>query len=361
MKNQVVMKFISAIIEHDQMIVLACNLAGIFRVNLKNGYVETLAALPQEYFSYNYMKMCKVDNKYYISPCHSDSIVEIDANDWHDQYLYKIDDKQTEVKSIRCGDVYPVGSSVYFLPFGGHAIIELNRETRELQYYKQCFEYVSEIISVKPTLLFGGSVVEGDKIWFVCRQTNVVIGFDTKNKETECYIVGEDKIGFKSICYAENYFWIYTVKGDLIQWNRSNGVKQILHELGGDEPEDVDISFHNNKIVLAGQSMYHCIEVDVSSGECEKILFDRNNNEKKTYGFFTKIEDGLYFLPEDNDYFYEIDTINRSAYGRKIVLEGVELEKYRKLRIENDIRIKGFVMERENETIDDFIKIISNP
>ena len=69
----------------------------------------------------------------------------------------------------------------------------------------------------------------------------------------------------------------------------------------------------------------------------------------------------MYFLPEDNDYFYEIDTINRSAYGRKIVLEGVELEKYRKLRIENDIRIKGFVMERENETIDDFIKIISNP
>lgn len=358
MKEQIVLRFISAFKEDDQMIVLSCNLTGVFRVNMKNGYVETLAVLPQEFFSYNYMKMCKTASKYYFSPCHSDSIVEIDENNWDKQYLHKIDDEQIGIKKIRCNDVYPVGESVYFVPFGGHAIIELNQETDELHYYNQCYEYISNMISVEPTLLYGGSIVERDKIWFVCRQINVVICFDTKKKETDCYVVGEDKSGFKSICYVDNSFWIYTNKGDLIQWDKSNGVKQIIHDLGGDDPENVDIGLHKGKLLLAGQSMYHCVEVDVKSGECEKIDFKRNCNEERTYGFLTTIDNEIFFLPESNEYFYEIDTNNHCVYGRKFTLEGVELEKYRKMRIKNDVERKGIVVEGDNEPLDDFIKIV---
>lgn len=353
------LRFVSAYIENGFIYFLSWNANGIFRGDITSGKVKLLTVLPKRIEYNNYIYMKKNGDRLYLSPCHNNSIIEIEASNFDKKYEYLTDDKKTGAELTRYGDMEFREKNVYFYPFGGRAIMEFDTNNKTINYYNECYSLVKDNINKKGELWFKGGVYEGNKMWFVSNLSSDILCFDTISKQTTCHSIDYGKTGFRKICFDGSDFWLLSYYGSVLQWNPSEGIKRLIKKVVSYKPTDYDkydMCVYDNRVWIAGSSMYECYSVDISTGKIQKEYFSRNVDEEFGEGQLKVMSGKLFFLPDKNDYLYRVETDEKKIYGVRFVLEDDEKEKYLDSIMKEDFDRGNIVIENEDNTLASFIR-----
>ncbi|MDR2579600.1 MAG: hypothetical protein LBC85_01225 [Fibromonadaceae bacterium] len=132
---------------------------------------------------------------------------------------------------------YPISfkNFVYFIPYDYPAIMRLNTDTKEMEYFSEWISEVSKLQvhklqhEVWKDLKFWDFCVVGTEIALVIHRANALMFFDMETGNYEIRSVGEKSEQYYSICFdGQDYYLSSFYKDYIVKWNRqTNGILKI--------------------------------------------------------------------------------------------------------------------------------------
>jgi len=162
------------------------------------------------------------NRKLYFAPLLSDKISVFDmVKNTFEQMDFKNDSNITR----KFHGVVSFKDFVYFIPSGFPAIMKLNVNTSEIEYFSEWVDEVSKLQISKlqefeKGLLFGFCNV-GIEIVSIIRGTNTVMFFNMEICSYEIKNIGEKAEQYSSICFdGQNYYLSSAYKDYIVKWDR---------------------------------------------------------------------------------------------------------------------------------------------
>ena len=352
------LNMVSAYKENDKLYFSAWNLNGFFECDLKTGHAQLLATLPLVEGKYGYGSLYKMGNKVFLSPCNGKSIVELNTKDWSDIKTYDIDDAKLGYRVARYGSVFEYERKLFFRPYQAHSVMEFDSETHEIQYHSECYKKLQGIQGIKDGPLYSGAIRNGSKFWFICTQSNLLISFDMKYRTTEVYRIGDNTEIFSAVCHDGRDFWIYSRSKKLLRWNETDGIISIYKDILRSGEEGVSMCYYNGRIWIATLGLRHCISVDIVTGKiCDECYIGCKDDTVK-YGALKVFDDGLYYLPEHNDYLYVLNIEEESMKRLKVGLDKENYERYEEAFVKQMLIDGSIIQESDVLSLESFVRCI---
>jgi hypothetical protein len=182
----------------------------------KTEYVGTIAG--QSYGAYRCM--AANNNKLYFAPILDEGT-----------YVYDVDKKSFEKinfngcpkcdSKVKFQEVVSFRNFVYFIPSQFSAIVKLNVDTHEIEYFSQWIDDVSELKGKEnPSFFFSFCIIDAEIILTI-RGTNAIMIFNMETSGYEIKEVGEKSMRYTNVCFdGQNYYLSSHYENYTIKWNR---------------------------------------------------------------------------------------------------------------------------------------------
>ena len=221
-KNYKLLKLISGFVVGEELFFSAWNERGFFSYNFKNGQVKFLTFLPEVFPQCNYGHFCKVGSEVYLMPCHGNSIICLDSENWGKYTEYKLNEKKIGEPNTWYGNAFHVGDCLYVRPYSSHSIACLNINKGKISYYDDFYEKVKSRKEAGDRPLFMGNALLDGKMYFVCQNTKILVEFDTSKAQSRVFDIDGITGNLENVCSDGENLWFYLNSGDLIKWNNKS-------------------------------------------------------------------------------------------------------------------------------------------
>ena len=210
-----------------------------FRMRRSDGEVELLGSFPGEaevtgIFDPLYMMCAENNGTLYFAPFLAKEIATYSLRDntfGKIPFENRIDGKEMSKAFI---GVVSYGKYVFFTPGSYPAILRLNIETRELNYYSDWVEPLEKLTANTQALFFSHvPLAINNMLWLASDSTNAVLAFDMENCRSVIYTVGTKGYGFYEQAYDGQYFWLLSRNNNhspLLKWSPQVGIHREFPE-----------------------------------------------------------------------------------------------------------------------------------
>ncbi len=101
---------------------------------------------------------------------------------------------------------------MYIFPYTFPAIIKMNPESYEMEYYSDWVDTIEEEIEVREEVYFRDCFVKEDVVYMASCCSNTVLEFDVKTKKSIVHVVGEKP--FSTITWMDDWFYLSSKQGN---------------------------------------------------------------------------------------------------------------------------------------------------
>jgi hypothetical protein len=204
----------------------------LYRYKKQSKEMECMGIIPAQN-NYACLKIAANSNKLYFAPYYkNDKIFVFDAAQ---KSFEQMEFKNGNEGNVKFHGVASFKNFVYFIPYDYPAIMKLNTDTNEIEYFSEWASEVSKLQVHKlqyetwKDLKFFSSCVVGTEIVLVIHRANAVMFFDMETGGYEIKSIGEKSEQYYSICFdGQSYYLSSFYKDYVVKWNReSNEVAKI--------------------------------------------------------------------------------------------------------------------------------------
>jgi hypothetical protein len=196
----------------------------LYRYNKKNKKTEYIKMIAEQNNYASCLGIAKNNDKLYFAPCTSDKIIIFDMNK---KDFERIDFKYDGEIYGKCSNVVIFKNFIYFIPHRFPAIMRLNMDTKEIEYFS---EWVNEISKLqvskqeewKSIIFWSFCVVDAEIALLICG-ANAIMFFNMETGNYEINSIGEKIEQYNNICFdGQNYYISPFYKNYIIKWNRKS-------------------------------------------------------------------------------------------------------------------------------------------
>jgi len=185
----------------------------LYKHNKQSCETEYVGTIPGQN-SYANSGMAMNSNKLYFAPFWWSD--EVSVFDTDKNIFERIEFKNDCEVLVKFRDVASYKNFVYFIPYRFPAIMKLNTDTNEIDYYK-----VSQI--------FSNFCVADDELALIINESNSVMLFNMETGKHEIKSIAEKAERYGDICFdGQDYYLTSLCNNHIVKWNRkSNKISKI--------------------------------------------------------------------------------------------------------------------------------------
>jgi len=248
----------------------------------KSEYINIIAGK-----NYNaYKDIAANNNKLYFAPDTADDILFFDINEnKFGQINFKTD------ASRKFKYVVSFKNFIYFLPIEEPAIMKLNTNTNEIEYFLQ---WVNEISKLKgeASFFFCGHCIIDAEIALIIQGSNAVMFFNMETGSYEIKRIGGKNEDYVTICFdGQNYYIVPRYEKYIVKWNRqSNEISKIKFPSSFSRKKNKGGNFHiqylNGYIWLFSGEANNAYKINVNTYEITELPELMGHFENKELNFY---------------------------------------------------------------------------
>ncbi|MCL2284577.1 MAG: hypothetical protein FWC26_14785 [Fibromonadales bacterium] len=197
---------------------------------------------------------------------------------------------------------------VYFIPYDFPAIMKLNVDTNEIEYFSEWVEKISKLQTSKlpheiwkNSKLWGFCVVDTE-IAIMIHGANAVMFFNMETCDYEIKSVGEKSEQYNHICFdGQNYYITTFYKDYIVKWNRQTNEVFKIKIPSFSKKDGIGANFStrylNGYVWLIPSLANSTYKIDINTNEVtelpEFVEYLDNKNLSGHYGVYCKNEDSF--------------------------------------------------------------------
>jgi hypothetical protein len=194
----------------------------LYKHNKQSNKTESAGIIPGQ-DAWGNLRIAENNGKLYFAPYHKNNKISI--FDMAQKSFKQINFKNDGKFDSKFQSVISFKNFVYFVPYEFPAIMRLNTDTNEIEYFS---EWVNEVSKLQISKLqeawkniFWNSCVVGQKIAMVIHGANAVMFFNMETGGYEIKHIGEKSEQYVDICFdGQNYYIAPVYKDYVVKWNR---------------------------------------------------------------------------------------------------------------------------------------------
>jgi len=248
----------------------------------KSEYVEIITG--KNYAAYK--SMVANNGKLYFAPETADDILFFDINEnkfGQINFKANIDENFKYIVSFK--------NFVYFIPIKYPAIMKLNTNTNEIEYFS---EWVNEVTELKGegSWFFHDYCIIDVEIAIIIQGSNSIIFFNMETGSFEIKSIGEKNEVYASICFdGQNYYIASRYEKYIIKWNRqSNEIFKIKFPSFFSRKKNISgnflIQYLNRNIWLFPVAANNAYKINVNTYEITELTELTEHFENKDLNFY---------------------------------------------------------------------------
>ncbi|MDR2594980.1 MAG: hypothetical protein LBC87_09460 [Fibromonadaceae bacterium] len=204
----------------------------LYRHNKQSKETECVGAIPAQNY-WGYIGIEANNNKLYFAPYYKNNKISIfNASQ---KKIEQIDFKDDCKYDGNFNGIISFKNLIYYIPCDFPAIMKLNTDTKEIEYFSECIDELSKLQVFKLQLetwkyrKFFGFCVVGAEIALVIHRANAIVFFNMETENYEIKNIGEKSEQYYGICFdGQNYYIASCCDGYITRWNRqSNEILKI--------------------------------------------------------------------------------------------------------------------------------------
>jgi len=170
-----------------------------------------------------YRSIVANDNKLYFTPDTADDILFFDMNE---NKFRQINIKTNTANKFK--NIVSFKNFIYFVPIEEPAIMRLNTDTNEIEYFSQWVNEISELKG-EESFFFQWHCIINAEIALVIQGSNAIMFFNMETGGYEIKRIGEKNEEYVTICFdGQNYYIAPRYEKYIVKWNRqSNEISKI--------------------------------------------------------------------------------------------------------------------------------------
>jgi hypothetical protein len=204
----------------------------LYRHDKKSKEMECMGIIPAQN-SWAYAGVAANNDKLYFAPFYKNN--KISVFDTNQKNFEQIDFENNSKYDYNFNCTVSFKNFIYFVPCYFPAIMILNTDTKEVEYFSDWADEVSKLQVLKlqhenwKDLKFFASCVIETEIALVMHRANAVMFFNMETRGYEIRSIGEKSEQYHGICFdGQNYYLSSLNKDYVIKWNRqSNEILKI--------------------------------------------------------------------------------------------------------------------------------------
>jgi hypothetical protein len=207
------------------------SLSVLYRYNKQSKETEYIGVLPGKNYSTN-VSILKNDGKLYFAPYWRND--KICIFDMAQNKFETIDYRDNNRSDRKFQNLINFKSFVYFIPSEFPAIMRLNTNTNEIEYFSEWVSEVSKLQTSKTqevwkNIIFWSSCTVDAEIAMVIHGANAVMFFNMETRDYEIENIGGKSEQYHNICFdGQNYYLSLLYKDYIVKWNKqSNEILKI--------------------------------------------------------------------------------------------------------------------------------------
>jgi hypothetical protein len=231
--------------------------------------------------------------KLYFTPLTSDKIFIFDMNKKDFEHIDFKYDGEINGKFL---NVVVFKNFIYFIPLKFRAIMRLNIDTKEIEYFSEWVDEISKVHISKQeewkNIIFWDFCVIDKEIALLIYGANAVMFFDMETSNYEIKIIGEKNEQYMGICFdGQNFYLGSFYENYIIKWNRqSNETLKIkfpntFSRRENREP-NFSVKYLNGYIWLFPCAANNAYKIDVNTNEIIESLVRINNFVDKKIDYY---------------------------------------------------------------------------
>ncbi|MDR2732784.1 MAG: hypothetical protein LBB36_06150 [Fibromonadaceae bacterium] len=284
----------------------------LYRHNKQSKETEYIRMVTgQDYLAYRGITEC--DNKLYFAPFLANEILVFDMNKKNFEQINFESKRNTDVKNKFKGAVR-FKNFICFIPYEFQAIMRLNTDTNEVEYFSEWVNEVSKLQTSKLQgfenfLIFGFCVI-GAEIAMVINGANAIMFFNMETGGYEVKNIGENVEQCNAICFdGKNYYLSSCYENYIVKWNKeSDEILKIkfpnVFSRKENNGSNFLIQYFNEHILLLPVGANNAYKINISTDEIMELPELTEHFEDKNlnwyYAFNTIVNENFIYASTMN-------------------------------------------------------------
>ncbi|MDR2554273.1 MAG: hypothetical protein LBC64_02485 [Fibromonadaceae bacterium] len=240
------------------------------RETLEHEYVESFA---YSLYNYSYLVGTFYKERMYFVPRFTNKIAEYDIQKKTMAYI-----PYDNIKSdANFQTALNYGKYIYFTPYRYKAIMRLDTESRQIDFFDDWFEPLKQLTTDEKQLSFIIPIkITENTIMFTVCGTNAVVEFNMETLKSKVYEIGQKAYQYNGICYDGINYWLSPLyNGPVVKWNPDVGViKEFANVVEGCLPNDISfrpIIFSEGYVWLFPHYSKRTLRINIKTDEVLEV------------------------------------------------------------------------------------------
>jgi len=265
--------------------------------------------------------------KLYFAPFLSDKISIFDmAQKRFEQIDFRNDSNVTN----KFNKVISFKNFIYFFPQEFPAIMRLNTDTNEIEYFSEWVSEVSKLQTAKMRglehVIFCGFCIVNTEIALVINGANAIMFFNLETGSYEVKLIPEKFEQFNGICFdGQNYHMVSCYKNYVVKWNRqTDEILKIKFPSSFTRKTSIGGSFFihylNKHICLIPHATNNAYKINIETNEITELpeFMEFIGDKELAWNYMTPFMDGNFiYAPTINKGIAEYNTDTRELSSIK--------------------------------------------
>lgn len=197
---------------------------GLFCCNKLSRKTRLICDLPSKTLRESYRAICRINDRLYIAPLFADRIIVYSITENKIEQSISLDEKYiTSSESVKFTAIYSFEQYVFFVPMDYKAIIRIDTETNQIDYFDDFAEIIKTSFPDIEKFTFGYGCSDGNKIYLPLRFKGAVLEFDMSECSSKIHIAGIDFCDSSRMICSKEYLYLLSSSGSCLQIiNRGN-------------------------------------------------------------------------------------------------------------------------------------------
>jgi len=243
-----------------------------------------------------YIDIVANNNKLYFAPYKAYDVLFFDINDNEFGQINFKTDVNTNFRNV-----ISFKNFIYFIPVEYPAIMRLNTDTSEIEYFSQWVDEISKLKGKEPFFFRSSCIVDAETT-IVIQGSNALMFFNMETCNYEIKNIGEKNEEYAQVCFdGHNYYIAPRYEKYIVKWNRqSNEVFKI--ELPNsfsrkkNEGGNFVIQYLNGHIWLFPAAANNAYKINVDTYEITELLELTEYFENKDLNFYFRLSCNKNFI-----------------------------------------------------------------
>jgi CDP-glycerol glycerophosphotransferase (TagB/SpsB family) len=316
--------FEDMVIEGDTMWFPENNFNGLFKMDMITKKIELLCEFSNDNINElrKYGSVSKYRDKMIFAPMGAKDIAIYNTSN---KELTKCKLKEPKIskkisynESLKFFATVNYKNWIFIIGCSYPAIIKVNMDTDEVEYYTDWVKKVEKYISNENDVIFRNDVyVRGNSIFIPGCNANIVMEFNMDSGNAKIHEVGDKECCYSSICFDGKDFWLSPRRsGDIVKWNEKTGEIKKYNNY----PEGFmsgynsfsKIIYNKSEIILFPAEANMTLKVDIETGKMMPIsmldeIYEQHryscNNWAFKYYLVDSSDENMYIFPSKNNKF----------------------------------------------------------